>query len=232
MNHNTTHTKFQKPISLVIIYNKNMGLKGFVEGGTASVVAGCTTHPLDLIKVRMQLQGEKLPLISTNPQPIQSLRPAFSFPSHSSTLNLPQPTVRPRTGPLSLGVRIVQTEGAAALFSGVSAAVLRQTLYSTTRMDLYDMLKQKWTDQELGKMLLLRKIATGLIARGTGAAVGNPADVAMVCMQADGRLPAAQRRNYKGVLDAITQMSRQEGIGSLWRGLALTVNRAMIVTAS
>ncbi|GJN03803.1 hypothetical protein PR202_ga21283 [Eleusine coracana subsp. coracana] len=35
-----------------------MGVKGFVEGGIASIVAGCSTHPLDLIKVRMQLQGE------------------------------------------------------------------------------------------------------------------------------------------------------------------------------
>ena len=63
-------------------------------------------------------------------------------------------------------------------------------------------------------------------------AVGNPADVAMVRMQADGRLPLSQRRNYGGVGDAIRRMSASEGIGSLWRGSSLTVNRAMIVTAS
>ncbi|KAF2540384.1 hypothetical protein F2Q68_00031459 [Brassica cretica] len=34
----------------------------------------------------------------------------------------------------------------------------------------------------------------------------NPADVAMVRMQADGRLPVVDRRNYKSVLDAIAQM--------------------------
>ncbi|KAL0449453.1 UNVERIFIED_CONTAM: Mitochondrial uncoupling protein 5 [Sesamum latifolium] len=78
----------------------------------------------------------------------------------------------------------------------------------------------------------MRKITAGLIAGGVGAAVGNPADVAMVRMQADGRLPPAQRRNYKSVVDAITQMSKNEGIGSLWRGSSLTVNRAMLVTAS
>ena len=32
-----------------------MGLKGFVEGGIASIIAGASTHPLDLIKVRMQI---------------------------------------------------------------------------------------------------------------------------------------------------------------------------------
>ncbi|XP_057426991.1 mitochondrial uncoupling protein 5-like [Lotus japonicus] len=196
-----------------------MGLKGFLEGGVASIVAGTTTHPLDLIKVRMQLQGENLPA--------HNLRPAFAFHSHSATLPPPPPS-----GPISVGVRIIRTEGAAALFSGVSATVLRQTLYSTTRMGLYDVLKQKWSDPERGTMPLTSKITAGLIAGGIGAAVGNPADVAMVRMQADGRLPAAQRRNYKGVFDAIRRMAGEEGIGSLWRGSGLTVNRAMIVTAS
>ncbi|KAL0378987.1 UNVERIFIED_CONTAM: Mitochondrial uncoupling protein 5 [Sesamum radiatum] len=194
-----------------------MGLKGFVEGGVASIVAGCSTHPLDLIKVRMQLQGEPA---------VQSLRPALAF--HTAHIHLPPP----RVGPVSVGLRIIQQDGAAALFSGVSATVLRQTLYSTTRMGLYDILKEKWTDPDTNNMPLVRKITAGLIAGGVGAAVGNPADVAMVRMQADGRLPPAQRRNYKSVVDAITQMSKNEGIASLWRGSSLTVNRAMLVTAS
>ncbi|KAJ0085114.1 hypothetical protein Patl1_08636 [Pistacia atlantica] len=201
-----------------------MGVKGFVEGGIASIVAGCSTHPLDLLKVRMQLQGENLPDLC-------SLRPALAFQSSSATVipSQPQP---PRVGLVSVGMRIVQSEGVAALFSGVSATVLRQTLYSTTRMGLYDVFKQKWTDKDTNNMPLTRKIAAGLIAGGIGAAVGNPADVAMVRMQADGRLPPAQRRNYTSVIDAVTRMSKQEGVTSLWRGSSLTVNRAMIVTAS
>ncbi|KAL5753351.1 hypothetical protein ACOSQ2_023858 [Xanthoceras sorbifolium] len=200
-----------------------MGVKGFVEGGIASIVAGCSTHPLDLIKVRMQLQGE-------NNAPIHSLRPALAFQnSTTTTIHHPPP---PRVGPVTVGVRIFQQEGVAALFSGVSATVLRQTLYSTTRMGLYEILKQKWTDPQTRNITLTRKIAAGLIAGGIGAAVGNPADVAMVRMQADGRLPVAQRRNYKSVVDAITRMAKQEGVTSLWRGSSLTVNRAMLVTAS
>ncbi|WZZ54716.1 hypothetical protein YC2023_054823 [Brassica napus] len=60
----------------------------------------------------------------------------------------------------------------------------------------------------------------------------NPADVAMVRMQADGRLLVVDRRNYKSVLDAIAQMVRGEGITLLWRGSSMTINRAMLVTAS
>ncbi|KAL1833566.1 hypothetical protein ACET3Z_003217 [Daucus carota] len=198
-----------------------MGVKGFVEGGIASIIAGCSTHPLDLIKVRMQLQGE-------SSGSVQPLRPALAFQTSSTRINLPPP----RVGPIAVGVKIIQQDGVKALFSGVSATMLRQTLYSTTRMGLYDVMKQKWTDPDTGNMPLTTKIGAGLIAGGVGAAVGNPADVAMVRMQADGRLPASQRRNYKSVIDAITQMRKSEGITSLWRGSSLTVNRAMLVTAS
>ncbi|KAJ0233405.1 Mitochondrial uncoupling protein 5 [Hirschfeldia incana] len=199
-----------------------MGLKGFAEGGIASIVAGCSTHPLDLIKVRMQLQGEASSIQTTN------LRPALAFQTSSSALHAaPQ-----RVGIITIGSRIVTQEGTRALFSGVSATVLRQTLYSTTRMGLYDILKTKWTDPETRTIPLTQKLAAGFIAGGIGAAVGNPADVAMVRMQADGRLPLADRRNYKSVLDAIAQMVRGEGVTSLWRGSSMTINRAMLVTAS
>ncbi|KAL8109190.1 hypothetical protein AgCh_025329 [Apium graveolens] len=198
-----------------------MGVKGFVEGGIASIIAGCSTHPLDLIKVRMQLQGE-------SSGSVQPLRPALAFQTTTTRINLPPP----RVGPVAVGVKIIQQDGVRAIFSGVSATMLRQTLYSTTRMGLYDVMKQKWTDPETGNMPLMTKIGAGLIAGGIGAAVGNPADVAMVRMQADGRLPASQRRNYKSVVDAISQMRKTEGITSLWRGSSLTVNRAMLVTAS
>ncbi|KAG0480093.1 hypothetical protein HPP92_010691 [Vanilla planifolia] len=210
-----------------------MGLKGFVEGGIASIVAGSSTHPLDLIKVRMQLQGETV-------APVPALRPAFVYPG-SATVTIAHPTLPVRRpGPIAVGRQILLTEGPAALFSGVSATILRQTLYSTTRMGLYDILKTRWSSPPAvsggnfaaPSLPLHKKITAGLIAGAVGAAVGNPADVAMVRMQADGRLPLAERRNYRGVGDALGQMVKREGVGSLWRGSALTVNRAMIVTAS
>lgn len=218
-----------------------MGMKGFVEGGVASIVAGASTHPLDLIKVRMQLQGETSvpkPAVQAHHRPTLALNTGTNV-ALPTTLEVPAAAaaakaraVPPRVGPVSIGLRIVHSEGVSALFSGVSATILRQTLYSTTRMGLYDILKQKWTDKDTGNIPLARKIVAGLISGGVGAAVGNPADVAMVRMQADGRLPVAQRRNYKSVVDALSQMSKQEGVTSLWRGSGLTVNRAMVVTAS
>ena len=39
----------------------------------------------------------------------------------------------------------------------------------------------------------------GLSAGGLAAVVGNPADLALIRMQADGMLPAAERRGYTNV---------------------------------
>ncbi|KAJ7553432.1 hypothetical protein O6H91_06G097500 [Diphasiastrum complanatum] len=114
--------------------------------------------------------------------------------------------------------------------------MLRQTLYSTTRLGLYDLLKQQWqsppSQKESTGLSLPKKVAAGLLAGGIGAIVGNPADVAMVRMQADGRLPTHQRRNYAGVGDALVRMIRQEGATTLWTGCGPTVQRAMVVTAA
>ncbi|CAH8392259.1 unnamed protein product [Eruca vesicaria subsp. sativa] len=225
-----------------------MGFKPFLEGGIAAIIAGALTHPLDLIKVRMQLQGEHAFSLDQNPNhnlnldlnlPVKPYRPVFALDSLIGSISLlpastptPPSSTRSSATPFAVGAHIVKTEGPAALFSGVSATVLRQMLYSATRMGIYDFLKRKWTDQLTGNFPLVTKIAAGLIAGAIGSAVGNPADVAMVRMQADGRLPFHRRRNYKSVVDAIERIVRHEGVSSLWRGSWLTVNRAMIVTAS
>ena len=46
-------------------------------------------------------------------------------------------------------------------------------------------------------------------------------------MQSDSTLPAAQRRNYKGVGDALTRIVKDEGALGLFRGAGPTVTRAM-----
>ena len=52
---------------------------------------------------------------------------------------------------------------------------------------------------------LVEKAAAGLTAGGLGAMVGSPADLALIRMQSDSTLPVAQRRNYKGVGDALVR---------------------------
>ena len=52
---------------------------------------------------------------------------------------------------------------------------------------------------------LWQKAAAGLAAGGLGSLVGSPADLTLIRMQADSTLPLEQRRNYKGVVDAMAR---------------------------
>jgi solute carrier family 25 oxoglutarate transporter 11 len=63
-------------------------------------------------------------------------------------------------------------------------------------------------------------------AGAVGAAVGSPADLVLVRMQGDGRLPIdKQVYKYANVADGLTRIVREEGVLNLWRGCSPTVVR-------
>lgn len=62
-----------------------------------------------------------------------------------------------------------------------------------------------------------------------GSLVGNPADLILIRIQADSRLPVEQRRNYKNVFNAFSRIVSEEGVLALWRGATPTVIRAMVL---
>jgi solute carrier family 25 oxoglutarate transporter 11 len=74
---------------------------------------------------------------------------------------------------------------------------------------------------------LIQKAFIGLTAGAIGATVGSPADLALIRMQADSTLPAAQRRHYKNAFQALYRISADEGVLALWKGAGPTVVRAM-----
>ncbi|CAL6372277.1 unnamed protein product [Bathycoccus prasinos] len=156
--------------------------KGFASGSLGAMASGAVTHPIDLVKVRMQLYGE-----------CASSALGSSSSSSSSSSNVKPP------GMLRTGAMVLGKEGAFGLYKGLSASLLRQATFIGTKF---------------GTLPFYQFVACGIGAGAMGAVVGNPADLAMVRMQADGRLPEHLRRNYTN-----------EAPGP-------TVNRAMIVTAS
>lgn len=67
------------------------------------------------------------------------------------------------------------------------------------------------------------------IAGFIGALFANPADLALIRMQADNQLPLAERRNYKNVFHAFATITKEDGFTGLWRGGVPTVVRAVIL---
>ena len=170
---------------------------------------GAASHPLDVIKVRLQIQGEAAAVEAAG----------------AATSGV-------RLGPLQMASHIFKAQGIPGLFKGLSASLLRQGVYSSARFGAYDYLKTTWGGDNTGPLPFYKKVVCGLTSGAFGAAIGNPADVAMVRMQADGKLPPELRRNYKNVFDGLARIVREEGVVELWRGCSPTVVRAMVVTAN
>eukprot|EP00879_Flechtneria_rotunda_P005388 GHRR01005677.1.p1 GENE.GHRR01005677.1~~GHRR01005677.1.p1 ORF type:complete len:307 (+),score=82.66 GHRR01005677.1:94-921(+) len=131
-------------------------------------------------------------------------------------------------GPLGVAKDLIAKEGFGTLYKGLSAGLLRQATYTTARLGIFSQLTVAAKKANDGKNLpLWQKAACGLAAGGLGALVGTPADLTLIRMQADSTLPAQQRRNYKGVGDAMMRIVREDGVAGLFRGGGPTVVRAM-----
>jgi len=121
-------------------------------------------------------------------------------------------------------------EGIRALYKGLSAAVLRQLTYGTVRFGLFQTLEQNTPEEYKSSWIV--KFGNGTIAGAVGAFAGTPADLALIRMASDGRLPPAERRGYKNVIDALIRVCREEGVLSMWRGVFPTVVRGAVLNSA
>ncbi|EDV30547.1 uncharacterized protein Dana_GF23354 [Drosophila ananassae] len=124
---------------------------------------------------------------------------------------------------------IVSKEGVLALYTGIGAALLRQATYTTSRLGIYTYLNDQFLERFKHNPGVLHSMVMGTVAGACGAFIGTPAEVALIRMTSDGRLPVAERRNYTSVLNALSRITTEEGVAALWKGSLPTVGRAMIV---
>lgn len=126
---------------------------------------------------------------------------------------------------------IVRNEGLTGIYAGLSAGLLRQATYTTTRLGVYTVLFETFSKDGKPPGFLM-KAAMGMSAGAVGSFIGTPAEISLIRMTADGRLPPAERRGYKNVFNALYRITTEEGILTLWRGCLPTVARAMVVNAA
>lgn len=120
-------------------------IRPFALGGMAGCFATCCIQPIDMVKVRIQLSGE-----------------AGAAGSAAR-------------GPFAIASSIIKNEGFLSLYKGLSAALLRQLTYGTTRLGLFRTLSNTFGDKD-GKTSFGTKISISLVSGGVGALVGTPAD--------------------------------------------------------
>jgi len=114
------------------------------------------------------------------------------------------------------------------LYSGLSAAFLRQWTYGSCRIGIYSfLLKSQEKPADVGFGL---KLGFGTVSGGIGSLAGTPAELALVRMSADAKLPVSERRGL-GVHKVLGSVIQESGILGMWTGVGPTVARAMALSS-
>ncbi|XP_005376540.1 PREDICTED: solute carrier family 25 member 48 isoform X4 [Chinchilla lanigera] len=164
----------------------------FLASMAAGVVSVGFGGPVDLIKIRLQMQTQ--PFREAN-LGVKSRAVAFGE----------QPVYQ---GPVHCMVTTVRTEGLAGLYRGASAMLLRDVpgycLYFIPYVFLSEWITPEAHAGPSPCTMLLAGGVAGAISWGTA----TPMDVVKSRLQADG----VYLNKYKGVLDCILQSYQQEGL--------------------
>ena len=156
-------------------------------------------------------------------QPIDMIKVRLQLAGEGTTGG-PKPT------PIGVARDVIAQGKVLDLYTGLSAGLLRQAVYTTARLGFFDTFMKTLSaraEQAERKVTFYERAGAGLTAGGLAAMVGNPADLALIRMQSDGLKPKAERANYKSVVDALGRIAKSEGVAAWWAGAYPTIIRAM-----
>jgi solute carrier family 25 oxoglutarate transporter 11 len=115
-----------------------------------------------------------------------------------------------------------------SLYDGLSAGMLRQVFYATSRFGLFETARDAYAEH-YGGVDFGARVVIGAVTGGMAAYISCPMEVAVVRMSNDKTLPLDERRNYKNVFDTASRVIKEEGVSAFWRGSNPFVSRAMMV---
>lgn len=123
--------------------------------------------------------------------------------------------------------------GLMALFENLTGTLFRQSTYAVARFSIYEQLKCQIQDHTQEPTLSLAQMTmAGAVAGLGGGIVGNPAEVVMVRMFADGNKPIEKRYHYSNALSGLRNMIKAEGLSSTISGMAPNVVRTTLMTGT
>ncbi|KAJ1680094.1 Mitochondrial succinate-fumarate transporter [Spiromyces aspiralis] len=179
----------------------------FVAGGAAGAMEALICHPLDTIKVRMQLKTRQI--------------------AHSIGSNAPKPPVGSNNF-ISVGARIVHREGVLALYKGLGAVLTGITPKMAIRFTSFELYKSWLRDKQTGKVSTTATFFAGIGAGVTEAvAVVTPMEVVKIRLQAqrNSTRDPTDIPKYRNAPHAAYTVIREEGFGALYKGVSLTALR-------
>lgn len=166
----------------------------FAIGGLAGVGAGFFSNPFDVVKTRMQLQGE---LRAKGQHAVHYRNVVHGF------------------------YTIVKHDGIAALQKGLAPALVFQLVVNGTRLGIYQHADNfGLLRNDNNETLMLNSIIAGGICGGIGALAGSPLLLikTQLMSQSSKEIAVGTQHMHKGMLYGINSIYRESGIKGLWRG--------------
>merc|ERR1712054_536506 len=98
-------------------------------------------------------------------------------------------------GTIDAATSIAKSGGMRGLYAGLSAAWLRQVTYGSGRLGIYSyLLDREKQARGQAELPFARKLLLGTVAGSAGAAIGSPAELALVRMGADSTIADPLKR--------------------------------------
>ncbi|KAJ8031460.1 Mitochondrial uncoupling protein 2 [Holothuria leucospilota] len=189
-----------------------------VSGGLAGCFADILTFPLDMAKVRLQVQGENA----------AASKSSFSF----AKARQQKKNFRYR-GVFGTIKTIVREEGPRGLYNGLTPGLQRQLCFCAVRIGLYENIKEYYSAfLGLEGVNIYTRIAAGVTSGGLAVIIAQPTDVVKVRLQAQG-MHTSKPKRYTGAYHAYKTIFKEEGVKrGLWKGAVPNITRNAVVTAS
>ncbi|TPX34645.1 hypothetical protein SmJEL517_g02686 [Synchytrium microbalum] len=188
-----------------------------LSGGIAGMCEALTCHPLDTIKVRLQLRGERM-----------QKRPAMSVGGQMSEAAIAAAKAKARQNFIGLGIQIVQKEGFLSLYKGLGAVISGIVPKMAIRFSSFEAYKDWMADKATGKTSSAGIFIAGLGAGVTEAVlVVTPMDVIKIRLQAQrhSMTDPLDIPKYRNAAHCAYLVIREEGASALYKGVGLTALR-------
>ncbi|KAH8322546.1 solute carrier family 25 member 35-like [Drosophila bipectinata] len=184
-----------------------MATSDFVLGGVAAMGAGLFTNPVEVIKTRIQLQGE-LAAKGSHAQPYRSVFQAF--------------------------VTVAKNDGIMGLQKGLAPALCFQFVINSFRLSIYThALEQGWVHNSKKEISFSRGLFWGALGGVVGSYAASPFFMIKTQLQAQAakQIAVGYQHPHTSMSDAIRQIYRRSGVFGLWRGSMANVGRATVASA-
>ncbi|XP_038215239.1 solute carrier family 25 member 35-like [Zerene cesonia] len=176
-------------------------------GGTSAMFATVFTNPIEVVKTRLQLQGE-----------------LASKGKHA---------VFYKNVPHALYV-IARTEGAVALQSGLPAMLGFQFFLNTFRLGVYRISERRGLTTVEGRTSLVRGAVAAGVGGALGSIAGTPFFLVKTRLQAQaaGAIAVGHQHTHSGTWNALSDIFRKEGFKGLFRGVGPQIPRGAVGSSS